>query len=202
MTTTWLEDITLTNQTASLVPMASEHRDALVEAAGDGRLWELWFTGAPSADTVDTYIEQALKDKAAGRALPFVVIENASGDVIGATRYCNAEPDHQRVEIGYTWYAQRAQRTSVNTECKQLLLTHAFEQLNAIAVEFRTHWHNEASRRAIARLGAKQDGVLRNHRIEPDGAYRDTVVFSILESEWPTVRKSLAFKLARLRERG
>lgn len=202
MTTTWLEDITLTNQTASLVPMASEHRDALVEAAGDGRLWELWFTGVPSADTVDTYIEQALKDKAAGRALPFVVIENASGDVIGATRYCNAEPDHQRVEIGYTWYAQRAQRTSVNTECKQLLLTHAFEQLNAIAVEFRTHWHNEASRRAIARLGAKQDGVLRNHRIEPDGAYRDTVVFSILESEWPTVRKSLAFKLARLRERG
>ncbi|ROU00932.1 N-acetyltransferase [Marinobacter sp. R17] len=202
MTTTWLEDVTLTNQTASLVPMASEHRDALVEAASDGRLWELWFTGAPSADTVDTYIEQALKDKAAGRALPFVVIENASGDVIGATRYCNAEPDHRRVEIGYTWYAQRAQRTAVNTECKQLLLTHAFEQLNAIAVEFRTHWHNEASRRAIARLGAKQDGVLRNHRIEPDGAYRDTVVFSILESEWPTVRKSLAFKLARLRERG
>lgn len=202
MTTTWLEDVTLTNQTASLVPMASEHRDALVEAASDGRLWELWFTGAPSADTVDTYIEQAFKDKAAGRALPFVVIENASGDVIGATRYCNAEPDHRRVEIGYTWYAQRAQRTAVNTECKQLLLTHAFEQLNAIAVEFRTHWHNEASRRAIARLGAKQDGVLRNHRIEPDGAYRDTVVFSILESEWPTVRKSLAFKLARLRERG
>ncbi|WP_203142117.1 GNAT family N-acetyltransferase [Marinobacter mangrovi] len=202
MTTTWLEDVTLTNQTASLVPMASEHRDALVEAASDGRLWELWFTGAPSADTVDTYIEQALKDKAAGRALPFVVIENASGDVIGATRYCNAEPDNRRVEIGYTWYAQRAQRTAVNTECKQLLLTHAFETLNAIAVEFRTHWHNEASRRAIARLGAKQDGVLRNHRIEPDGAYRDTVVFSILESEWPTVRKSLAFKLARLRERG
>ncbi|TBW56424.1 N-acetyltransferase [Marinobacter halodurans] len=201
MTTAWLEDVTLAHQTASLVPLTPGHRDALVQASSDGRLWELWFTGAPSADTVDTYIEQALQDKAAGRALPFVVIDNASGDVIGSTRFCNAEPESRRVEIGYTWYARRAQRTSVNTECKQLLLTHAFEQLNAIAVEFRTHWHNEASRRAIARLGAKQDGVLRNHRIEPDGAYRDTVVFSILESEWPSVRKSLAFKLARLRER-
>ncbi|WP_148864698.1 GNAT family N-acetyltransferase [Marinobacter fonticola] len=198
---TWLEEVKLTGDTVSLVPLSSDHRDALVEASSDGRLWELWFTGAPSAETVDSYIESALADKVRGVALPFVVFENRTGRIIGSTRYCHAEPEHRRLEIGYTWYAQRFQRTTVNTECKQLLLTHAFETLRTVAVEFRTHWHNEASRRAIARLGAKQDGVLRNHRIEPDGAYRDTVVFSIIEHEWPTVKKSLAFKLARLRER-
>lgn len=198
----WLEEVKLVGESASLIPLSPDHRDALVEAAIDGRLWELWFTGAPSAETVDRYIETALADKAHGVALPFVVVHNQSGQIIGSTRYCNAEPDHRRLEIGYTWYAKRFQRTTVNTECKHLLLTHAFESLNTIAVEFRTHWHNEASRRAIARLGAKQDGVLRNHKIEPDGAYRDTVVFSILEHEWPTVKKSLAFKLDRLKEQG
>lgn len=196
----WLEEVKLVGDTVSLVPLTADHRDALVEASSDGRLWELWFTAAPSAETVDGYIVGALADKNRGIAMPFVVIENRTRQIIGSTRYCNAEPQHRRLEIGYTWYAKRFQRTTVNTECKQMLLTHAFESLKAIAVEFRTHWHNEASRRAIARLGAKQDGVLRNHRIEPDGAYRDTVVFSILEHEWPTVKKSLAFKLARLRE--
>ena len=196
----WLQDVKLAGETVTLIPLSPAHRDALTEAATDGRLWELWFTGAPSAETVDRYIETALAERTLGVALPFVVVHNPSGEVIGSTRYCNADPDHRRLEIGYTWYAKRFQRTTVNTECKQLLLTHAFERLNTIAVEFRTHWHNEASRRAIARLGAKQDGVLRNHKIEPDGAYRDTVVFSILEHEWPTVKKSLSFKLARLRE--
>jgi len=128
-------------------------------------------------------------------SLPFVVIDNDNGKIIGATRFCNASADSRRVEIGYTWYSTSYQRTSVNTECKLLLLTYAFEALDAIAVEFRTHWHNEKSRKAITRLGAKQDGVLRNHSIQADGAYRDTVVFSIINLEWPTVKKSLQFKL-------
>ncbi|WP_111498368.1 MULTISPECIES: GNAT family N-acetyltransferase [Marinobacter] len=198
----WIQDVELETPSVILRPLSVRDRDALLEAASDGRLWELWFTGVPSADTVDGYIERALTQKAAGESLPFVVVDKSSGDVIGSTRYCHVEAAHRRLEIGYTWYARRFQKTRVNTECKQALLTHAFETLHAIAVEFRTHWHNHASRQAIARLGAKQDGVLRNHHIEPDGAYRDTVVFSILESEWPTVKKSLAHKLARLGERG
>ena len=138
-----------------------------------------------------------MAEKAAGRALPFVVLDADSGEVIGSTRYCNAEPEHRRLEIGYTWYASRYQCTPVNSQCKLLLLEHAFEVLGAVAVEFRTHWHNQRSRQAIARLGAKQDGVLRNHRIEADGARRDTVVFSILDSEWPAVAKALRFRLQR-----
>ena len=118
-------------------------------------------------------------------------------EIIGSTRYCNAEPASKRVEIGYTWYARSYQKSAVNTECKRLLLTHAFEELDAMAVEFRTHWHNHPSRAAIARLGAKQDGVLRNHRRDADGCYRDTVVFSIINQEWPTVKKGLQFKLNR-----
>ena len=159
--------------------------------------WELWYTQVPSAETVDAYVDYALSEQAAGRALPFVVVEKTSGEVIGTTRLCNADTANKRLEIGYTWYASRVQRSAINSQCKLALLAHAFEQLGAIAVEFRTHWHNQASRAAIARLGAKQDGVLRSHRLDPDGALRDTVVFSILDSEWPTVRKSLQFKLAR-----
>ena len=150
----------------------------------------------PSAQTIDRYIATALNDQVQGLSLPFVVEHKRSGNIIGSTRYCNAVAQHRRVEIGYTWYSQSFQKTSANTECKRLLLEHAFTQLRAIAVEFRTHWHNHASRAAIARLGAKQDGVLRNHSIEADGAYRDTVVFSILDSEWPSVRKGLLFKLS------
>ena len=131
--------------------------------------------------------------------MPFVVRENASGAIIGCTRYLNVEAEHRRLEIGYTWYAKRVQRSAVNTEAKLLLLTHAFETLKCIAVEFRTSWFNHASRAAIARLGAKQDGVLRNHQISPDGVYRDTVVFSILESEWPAVKRHLRFELDRPR---
>ncbi len=193
----WLEDIKLESSTVSLTPLKKEHRDALITAASDGNLWELWYTGVPSAETVDQYIDTALKDKELGTSLPFVVIENSSGDIIGCTRYCRGEENNRRVEIGYTWYAKRFQRSSVNTECKLMLLRHAFETLDAIAVEFRTHWHNHASRNAISRLGAKQDGVLRNHSIEADGSLRDTVVFSILNSEWPSVRKSLIHKLER-----
>jgi RimJ/RimL family protein N-acetyltransferase len=130
-------------------------------------------------------------------AMPFAVRDNATGDIVGSTRYFNVDAANRRLEIGHTWYAKRAQRTAINTECKLLLLTHAFEKLKCIAVEFRTHWFNHASREAIARLGAKQDGVLRNHQILPDGSYRDTVVFSIIESEWPAVKRQLTFLLER-----
>lgn len=193
----WFTDIELGAGSVSLRPMVASDAVALVDAAADGQLWELWYTQVPSADTVEQYVSFALAEKAAGRALPFVVLDADSGEVIGSTRYCNAEPEHRRLEIGYTWYASRYQRTPVNSQCKLLLLEHAFEVLGAVAVEFRTHWHNQRSRQAIARLGAKQDGVLRNHRIEADGARRDTVVFSILDSEWPAVAKALRFRLQR-----
>lgn len=195
MTTTWLTKTTLKGNLVTLIPLQRDHSDALVDAAADGALWELWYTSVPNRDTIDTYFEQAFKDQDDGRALLFSVVDNASQKIIGTTRYCNAETQEQRVEIGYTWYAKSFQKTGVNTECKYLLLTHAFEVLDAIAVEFRTHWHNQASRAAIARLGAKQDGVLRNHRKSADGSYRDTVVFSIINLEWPAVKKNLDYKM-------
>ena len=133
-------------------------------------------------------------------AMPFVVTDKASGKIVGCTRYFNVDATNRRLEIGHTWYAKRAQRTAINTECKLLLLTHAFETLRCIGVEFRTHWFNHASRTAIARLGAKQDGVLRNHQLMPDGSRRDTVVFSIVDAEWPAVRAHLAFLLDRGRD--
>ena len=138
---------------------------------------------------------KALEEKARGQSFPFAVRDRVSGEIVGCTRICNWESDNRRLEIGYTWYAKRAQRTGINTEAKLLLLTFAFETLDAIAVEFRTHWHNQASRQAIARLGAKQDGVLRNHKILKDGTIRDTVVYSIIDTEWPTVKNSLQFRL-------
>lgn len=191
----WLRDVVLESETVKLAPLHRNHGDELVAVASDGRLWGLWFTGVPGRDTIHSYIEKALSEKEAGRALPFVVIEKASNKIIGSTRFCNADSQNNRFEIGYTWYAKSYQRSPVNTECKLLLLGHAFEDLNAIAVEFRTHWHNLESRAAIARLGAKQDGVLRNHQRMPDGGYRDTVVFSIINHEWPVVKQSLMHKL-------
>lgn len=193
--TTWLSDIRLQGNNITLVPLKKEHAKALVQAASDGELWNLWYTSIPNEEKVDAYIETALSEKEQGRSLPFVVINNQTQEVIGTTRYCNADCTNHRVEIGYTWYAKRYQRTAVNTECKYLLLTYAFENLSAIAVQFCTHWHNQASRNAIARLGAKQDGVIRNHQKMPNGSYRDTVVFSIIESEWLTVKANLTFKL-------
>lgn len=190
----WLKNINLEGSLVKLVPLTSGHRDALVDAASDGELWNLWYTSVPSEQTVDDYIDFALAEYQAGRAHAFAVIDKSTNKIIGSTRYCNAT-NNNRVEIGYTWYAKSTQRTGINTECKYLLLTHAFEQLTCIAVEFRTHWHNHPSRNAIARLGAKQDGVLRNHSLDADGSYRDTVVFSITKEEWPTVKKSLVFKM-------
>ena len=195
----FIEPVTLRGERATLEPLAREHVGALREAARDGELWRLWFTSVPSPDGVDAYVDTALSWRETREAMPFVVRENASGDIVGCTRYFNVEAPHRRLEIGYTWYAKRVQRTAVNTECKLLLLSHAFEALRCIAVEFRTSWFNIRSRAAIARLGARQDGVLRNHQIAPDGVYRDTVVFSILESEWRSVKQHLRFELERRR---
>ncbi|PHJ40070.1 GNAT family N-acetyltransferase [Vibrio sp. PID17_43] len=192
----WFKDVELEAENVKLVPLTMEHKDALVEAASDGELWKLWFTSVPSAESVADYISTALNHKAKGLSLPFVVISKSSGKVIGSTRFCNADSINQRVEIGYTWYSKSYQKTSCNTECKLLLLTHAFESLDAIAVELRTSWHNQASRAAIARLGAKQDGILRNHQKILNGGYRDTVVFSIINTEWLSVKAGLEFKLS------
>jgi RimJ/RimL family protein N-acetyltransferase len=192
-----VEPTTLSGRRATLEPLRLEHAAALADAASDGALWELWYTGVPAPARTLAWVEAALAMRERHGALPFAVRDNASGEIVGSTRYFNVEPAHRRLEIGHTWYAQRAQRTAINTECKLLLLAHAFESLHCIAVEFRTHWFNFASRAAIARLGAKQDGVLRNHQIMPDGTLRDTVVFSIIEGEWPAVRRHLAHLLCR-----
>ena len=191
----WLTPITLQTPNVKLIPLLPSHKEELLAAAADGQLWGLWYTSVPSPTTIDAYLDFALNEQAHQRALPFAVIDIKSNKIIGATRYCNAEPEHRRLEIGYTWYAKSYQRTGVNTACKYLLLAHAFEQLKTVAVEFRTHWHNHRSRSAISRLGAKQDGILRNHRIDADRCLRDTVVFSIIEHEWPAVKKFLAFEM-------
>ncbi len=191
----WLVETKLKSESISLIPLRKKHAPQLVEAATDGSLWELWFTSVPTEDSVEDYIDLALSEQLAGRALPFAVVHNATQKIIGTTRVCHADGQNRRVEIGYTWYAKSHQKTAVNTECKLLLLGYLFESLAVIAVEFRTHWHNHVSRAAIARLGAKQDGVLRNHQKNADGSYRDTVVFSIIDHEWPMVKKSLSYKL-------
>lgn len=190
-----IEPVILQSDDIILKPLCASHRDDLLKAASDGELWKLWYTSVPSKQNIEQYIEQALLQQQQGRSLPFAVIDKKSSSLVGTTRYCNIETNHRRLEIGYTWYAKSTQRTGVNTQAKYLLLLHAFEQLNCIAVEFRTHWFNHASRNAILRLGAKQDGVLRNHMIMPDGSYRDTVVYSITLGEWPTVKRHLEFKL-------
>ena len=188
----WLKNIELSGTNVKLVPLKYSHKNELLKAASDGELWNLWFTSVPSEKTIDSYIDKAINSN---NMLPFAVIDTKTNSIIGSTRFCNAEPEHLRLEIGYTWYAKSAQKTGVNTECKLLLLTHAFEVLNCTAVEFRTHYFNTVSRNAILRLGAKQDGILRNHRMDADGTLRDTVVFSILKNEWPVVKKNLKHKL-------
>lgn len=191
------EAVVLEGTHVRLEPLTAEHAQGLCDAADDGRLWELWYSSVPGPDAMDEYVRGALLMHSEGRAMPFAVRSRSDGRIVGSTRYCNIDTDNQRLEIGYTWYAASAQRSAVNSECKLLLLQHAFETLACIAVEFRTHWLNHRSRAAIARLGAKQDGVLRNHRILADGSVRDTVVFSILDNEWPGVKSLLRTRLAR-----
>jgi RimJ/RimL family protein N-acetyltransferase len=193
----FIEPVTLHGRHATLEPLAAAHHDALNAAAADGRLWSLWYTFVPGPDQMREYIDTAQAMREHAGAMPFVIRDNASGEIVGCTRYFNVDAAHRRLEIGHTWHAARVQRTAINTECKLMMLTHAFEALQCIAVEFRTHWMNHQSRAAIARLGAKQDGVLRNHQRMADGSLRDTVVFSIIESEWPTVRRHLQYQLDR-----
>ena len=194
--TVFTESITLTGRHAALEPLSYEHQDGLAEAVRDGELWKLWYTAIPKPDGMRAEIERRLGLQKAGSMLPFAVRSLASGKIAGMTTYMNIDAKHRRVEIGSTWYAKSVQRTPLNTECKLLLLTHAFETLDCIAVEFRTGFFNQASRRAIERLGAKQDGILRSHQYYADGSLRDTVVFSIIATEWPTVKRHLEFKLA------
>ena len=199
MDTRFIEPVTLRGAHASVEPLAAAHADGIRAAAADGELWRLWYTSVPAPETTAQWLASALDVRERLGAMPFVVRDNASGAIVGSTRYFNVDAANRRLEIGHTWYAKRAQRTAINTDCKLLLLTHAFETLECIAVEFRTHWFNEASRAAIARLGAKQDGVLRNHQLLPDGSRRDTVVFSIIDGEWPAVKAHLRFLLDRPR---
>ena len=180
-----------------LEPLTAEHRDGLAAAASDGRLWELWFTSVPAPDEVDRYVADALAGQQAGHMLPWAVRELGSGTVVGTTRYHDIVPAAGRVEIGYTWYARRWQKSHVNTACKLLLLGHAFDRLGCAVVGLRTDNFNFASQRAIAALGAHRDGVLRHHQARRDGTARDSVMFSILAAEWPDVRRHLATRLAR-----
>ncbi|HBN52646.1 MAG TPA: GNAT family N-acetyltransferase [Stenotrophomonas sp.] len=174
----------------ALEPLRQEHVPALRQALGEGELSRLWYANVPALDAVERYVAAALDAQARGEALPFVV-RDAAGEVVGCTRYYALDAGVPRLSIGYTWYHRRVQRTGLNTEAKLLLLRHAFEAMGCIAIGFETSWFNHASRAAIARLGAKQDGVLRNHKRHADGTPRDTVVFSILDSEWPAIRSHL-----------
>lgn len=179
----------------ALEPLAAGHADGLRAALGDGELSQCWYTNVPPPEAVDAWIDTALAMRARGETWPFAVLD-AQGQVVGSTRYYDMDASVPRVQIGYTFYMPRAQRTGINTEAKLLLLGHAFEALGCIAVGFETSWFNQASRAAIARLGAKQDGVLRSHRRHADGSVRDTVAFSIIESEWPAVKRNLQERLA------
>ncbi len=194
MAADWTVVPTLTGRHARLEPLQVDHVPALQQAVEGSGLDRLWYTNVPSVERVPAYVQAALRSQAEGKALPWVV-RDAAGDVVSTTRFYAIEADVPRVSIGYTWYAPRVQRTGVNTEAKLLLLDHAFEQLACISVSFETSWFNHASRTALARLGAKQDGVLRNHKRHGDGTPRDTVVFSIIDSEWAGVKRHLQFRL-------
>jgi RimJ/RimL family protein N-acetyltransferase len=190
----WPDPVTLRGEHARLEPLSHDHLAGLVEAVKDGELFKLWYTAVPKPEDMTKEIDRRLGLREAGSMLPFTVFD-AAGQIAGMSTYMNIDAANRRVEIGSTWYAKRVQRTPLNTQCKLLLLGHAFEAINCVAVEFRTHFFNHQSRRAIERLGAKQDGILRSHQIAPNGSLRDTVVFSIIASEWPAVKAHLNFQL-------
>ena len=190
----WRDQPVLEGDHVVLRPMVRADGPAIVDAASDGKLWELFYTSVPGLDTIDAYLTAAEAETAFGRAMPFVVISKASGKIVGATRYMRMKPDAKRLEIGTTFYAASAQRSPINSETKLLLLTHAFEAMVCLCVQLRTDAFNFASQRAIERLGAKRDGVLRNHSIL-NGRNRDTVVYSIIANEWPGVKTNLRFRL-------
>ena len=196
-----LQPVTLEGHGVRLEPMDAAHAGALRDAASDGNLWELWFTAVPEPDKVDAYINAALEGQQAGHMLAWVVRETTSGNVIGSTRYHDIVAAIDRVEIGYTWYARSWQRTHVNTACKLLLFQHGFETLGCAVVGLRTDNFNFASQRAIERLGAKKDGVIRHHQARRDGSARDSVMYSVLKAEWPDVKRHLLLRLNRHEDR-
>jgi RimJ/RimL family protein N-acetyltransferase len=196
----WPEPVTLRSPRATLEPLGHARCDELIEAVRDGELWQLWYTSIPAPAKMAAEIDRRLALQAAGSMLPFAVVDNATGRAAGMTTYMNIDAPNRRVEIGSTWYRRSMQRTDLNTHCKLLLLGHAFETLDCIAVEFRTHFFNRQSRRGIERLGAKFDGILRSHQLSPNGTLRDTCVYSIVAAEWPTVKAHLDFQLTKPRE--
>jgi len=191
--------VSLHGREVSLVPLSHGHHDDLIEALNDGELWSLWYTSIPTPDQLDGEIRRRLALHQRGAMVPFTVIEKSSNQAVGMTTFMNIDAANRRLEIGATWYRKRVQRSAVNTECKFLLLSYAFEQLKCIAVEFRTHFFNRQSRAGIERLGAKLDGVLRQHQLGRDGTLRDACVYSIVDGEWPTVKAHLSYQLERQR---
>jgi RimJ/RimL family protein N-acetyltransferase len=200
----WIAPTSLSGEHVQLVPLSLLHHDGLVQSVQDGELWNHWYTAIPTPEGMAAEINRRLDLQAKGSMCPFAVIDPAIGQAVGMTTYMNIDAANRRVEIGSTWYRKSVQRSPLNTEAKRLLLAHAFDQLNCIAVEFRTHFFNQQSRRAIERLGAKLDGVLRSHQIILHplavGTLRDTCVYSIIASEWPTVKAHLSHQLDRPRK--
>jgi N-acetyltransferase len=192
--------VTLERDGIRLEPLSPEHHDGLVAAASDGKLWELWFTSVPETGAVMNYIRDAVKGQSDGHMLPWAVRDLATNTIVGSTRYHDIVPAIDRVEIGWTWYAERCQRTNVNTTCKLLLLEHAFDTLGCAVVGLRTDNFNVRSQKAIEGIGAKKDGVLRHHQARRDGTVRDSVMYSILKEEWPDVKRHLELRLARNRQ--
>ena len=190
----WLNPVSLHGSHVRLESLSHDRRDGLTEAVRDGELWKLWYTFIPKPEDMAKEIDRRLALQVAGSMLPWTVFD-ADGKIAGMTTYMNVDATNRRVEIGSTWYAKRGQRSALNTECKLLLLGHAFEILDCIAVEFHTHFFNHQSRRGIERLGAKQDGILRSHQFAPNGTLRDTVVYSIIAGEWPTAKAHLTYQL-------
>ena len=195
----WPAQVTLQGTHAALLPLDATFHDELCTAVSDGDLWKLWYTAIPQPEDMRAEIDRRLVLQAKASMLPFAVRSLSQNRIVGMTTYMNIDAAQKRVEIGSTWYAKSMQRTPLNTECKLLLLTHAFEKLGCIAVEFRTSYFNHASRNAILRLGAKQDGILRSHSRHADGSLRDTCVYSIVAAEWPAVQQHLTYQLTRLR---
>lgn len=191
----WLEPIELRGNGLTLEPLEMSHVGPLMDAVRDGEFWKLWFANVPSPVQMEDYVARAVENARKGN-IAFAVRLSGTSRIVGTTRFYNVDEPNRRPMLGYTWYAKSVCRTGVNTECKLLLLQYAFEEKEAIAVEFRTHFFNHVSRTAIERLGAKQDGILRNHQITSDGTIRDTVVYSILQHEWPPVKQNLLYKLA------
>lgn len=194
-----LQPVSLRGAHVELIPLSPQHHDGLVKAVQDGRLDQLWFTNVPGPESMQEDIARRLSLQKNGTMLPFTVVDAVTGEIVGMTTYMNIDAANRRVEIGSTWYAARVQRTALNTEAKLLLLRHAFGQMHCIAVEFRTHFLNHGSRRAIERLGARLDGILRAHSVAKDGTLRDTCVYSITAADWPAVRAHLEWQLGRPR---